>query len=111
MGIHHPFGTDCPVESYNPFFGIYCAVTRCGLKEGGPYLPEQAFSLEEAVYAYTAEGAYASGDERIKGKIKEGMLADFTILDQDIFCVESREIINTKAIKTFVAGECVFEAK
>lgn len=111
LGIHHPFGTDCPVESYNPFFGIYCALTRCGIKKGGPYLPEQAFSIEEAVYAYTVESAYASGDERIKGKIQEGMLADFTILSQDIFTISPRGIIDTKAIKTFVAGECVFEAK
>lgn len=109
LGIHHPFGTDCPVESYNPFFGIYCAVTRRGIKDGGPYLPDQAFSVEDAVYAYTAEGAYASGDEKIKGKIQEGMLADFTILNRDIFCIPPEEILETKVIKTFVAGECVFE--
>lgn len=110
LGIHHPFGTDCPVESYSPFLGIYCAHTRCGIKKGGPYLPEQAFTLEEAVYAYTVEGAYASGDEMLKGKIKEGLLADFTILDKDIFQVSPKEIIETKAFKTFVGGECVFEA-
>lgn len=109
LGIHHPFGTDCPVESYNPFLGIYSAVTRCGIKKGGPYLPEQAFTVKEAVYAYTVEGAYASGDEMLKGKIKEGMLADFTILDRDIFKVSPEEIIQTKALKTFVGGECVFE--
>lgn len=109
LGIHHPFGTDCPVESYNPFFGIYCALTRCDLKGDGPYLPEQAFSVEEAVYAYTAEGAYASGDEKIKGTIKEGMLADFTVLNQDIFRIPHKQILETKARKTFVAGECVFE--
>lgn len=111
LGVHHPFGTDCPVESYNPFLGIYSAVTRCGIKKGGPYLPEQAFTVQEAVYAYTVEGAYASGDEMLKGKIKEGMLADFTVLNQDIFKVPPKEIIETKAIKTFVGGECVFQVK
>lgn len=108
LGIHHPFGTDCPVESFNPFFGIYCAVTRKGLHGNGPYLPEQAMSVEDAVYAYTAEGAYASGHEHVKGKIRAGMLADFAVLDRDLFHVSPEEIKDVKVERTYVGGECVF---
>lgn len=109
LGVHHPFGTDCPVESYKPLPGIYCAVTRRSLKGDGPFLPEQSYTVEEAIYAYTAEGAYASGEENIKGQIKEGMLADFTILDRDIYNIPPREILEAKVVKTFVGGECVFQ--
>ncbi|HPF18727.1 MAG: amidohydrolase [Bacillota bacterium] len=111
LGIHHPFGTDCPVESFDPFLGIYCAVTRRGLHSGLTYLPEQAMSVEEAIYAYTAEGAYASGHEYIKGKIKEGMLADFAVLDRDLFRIPAEEILETKVELTYVDGECVFARK
>ena len=109
LGVHHPFGTDCPVESYNPMLGIYCAVTRLGLKGDGPFLPEQAYTVEEALYAYTAEGAYASCEEDVKGKIKEGMLADFAVLDKDLFNIPPKEIAQAKVEKTFVGGECVFQ--
>jgi predicted amidohydrolase YtcJ len=108
LGIHHPFGTDCPVEAYNPFLGIYCAVTRKGLHGNGPYLPEQAMTAEDAVYAYTAEGAYASGHEHIKGKIREGLLADFAVLDRDLFRISPEEIKDVKVERTYVGGECVY---
>ncbi|MBQ2084632.1 MAG: amidohydrolase, partial [Firmicutes bacterium] len=81
MGIHMSFGTDCPVESFEPVQGIYCAVTRLAKNGDGPYLPEQALSVEDAIYAYTAESAWNTGDENIKGKVKAGMLADFITMD------------------------------
>ncbi|MGI6719534.1 MAG: amidohydrolase [Anaerovoracaceae bacterium] len=109
LGIHHPFGTDCPVEPFDPFKGIYCAVTRKGFKSDQPYVPGQALSVEEAVYAYTAEGAYASGHECIKGKIKEGFLADFAVLDKDLFSISPEEILETSVDLTYVDGECVFD--
>lgn len=107
LGIHHPFGTDCPVESFDPFLGLYCAVTRKGFHSDRVYLPEQAMTMEEAIDAYTAEGAYASGHEQVKGRIRAGMLADFAVLDRDLFSVPPEEILKTKVLMTYVGGECV----
>ena len=75
-------GTDCPVELPFALGGIQCAVTRKNLRgDLGPYLPEEAFSLHEALYSYTAAGAWASFEENSKGRIRAGMLADFVILE------------------------------
>jgi hypothetical protein len=97
------------VESFDPFRGIYCAVTRRGFHSEKPYVPAQAMSVWDAVYAYTVEGAYASGHECIKGKIKAGHLADFIVLDRDIFTIPPEDILNTKVDMTYVDGECVFD--
>lgn len=109
LGVHEAFGTDCPVENFKPMRGIYCAVTRKDCKGAGPYLPEQAVSVYDALYAYTAEGAYVSGDEEIRGKIKEGMEADYIIIDRNLLEIEPEEILLAKVMKTFIGGECVYE--
>ena len=105
--IHCSFGSDCPVEPFNVFNGIYCAVTRKdlnGYPENG-WLPKQKISVEDAVYAFTKEGAYASFDESKKGSIEEGMLADFLVVDRDIFEIPHDEIKDTKVGMTFVDGK------
>ncbi|MBR5309558.1 MAG: amidohydrolase [Oscillospiraceae bacterium] len=109
LGVHEAFGTDCPVENFKPMRGIYCAVTRNDCKGAGPYLPNQAVSVYDALYAYTAEGAYVSGDEDIRGKIKDGMEADFIVLDKNLLEIEPEEILSAKVLKTFIGGKCVFE--
>lgn len=112
LGIHVSYGTDAPVESLNPFPNIYSAVTRCdlsGYPEGG-YVPEEKVSLEQAIDAYTIGSAYCEFQEEIKGRIQEGYLADFTVLDRDIFSVDAHEIKDIKASMTIVGGEIVFEA-
>ncbi|MCR4805109.1 MAG: amidohydrolase [Clostridia bacterium] len=109
MGIHMSFGTDCPVESFEPVQGIYCAVTRLDKKGEGPYLPEQALSVEDAIYAYTAESAWNSMDEDKKGKIKAGMLADFITMDRDLYEIDPKDIINAKVTRTYIDGEKVYE--
>jgi predicted amidohydrolase YtcJ len=107
-GIHQAFGTDCPVEPFNPFRNLYCAVTRKDIKGTKTYLPLQAIPMEEAVYLYTVGGAYSSGEENIKGKIKPGFLADFVILNKDLFTIPSDEILKVHVISTYVSGECVY---
>ena len=109
LGVHEAFGTDCPVENFKPMRGIYCAVSRCDCKGEGPYLPEQALSVYDALYAYSAEGAYVSGDEDIRGKIKAGMEADFIIVDKNLLEIPQEEILSAKVLKTFIGGTCVFE--
>ena len=107
-GVHAPFGTDCPVEDFAPMRGIYCAVTGCDTKGNGPAWPQQILSREQALYGYTAAGAYASRDEEVKGKIKAGMLADFITIDTDLLTCEASEILGAKVTRTFVGGEKVF---
>lgn len=111
MGIRIPFGTDCPVESFNPLPNIYSAVTRKdldGAPQGGWY-KEQALTLDEAIDAYTRMGAYASYEERVKGEIAPGMLADFTVLERDLYEIEPEEIKDVKVAMTIVNGEIKYK--
>ncbi len=110
MGLHVSNGTDCPVESPDPMRGIQCAVTRQPL-DGSlpPYRPEEAFTLEEALQSYTAEGACASYEEHFKGTIAPNMAADFVILSENPFEVPARELSRIHALYTFLDGRCVFE--
>ena len=110
LGIAQSFGTDGPVEGLDPMAGIYCAVTRCDFEGIGPFIPEQAVSVQQALYAYTAAGAYASGDEKIKGKIIPGMLADFVLMDRDLYSCTAEELLQARVLRTWIGGECVYEA-
>ncbi|MBQ9855378.1 MAG: amidohydrolase family protein, partial [Clostridia bacterium] len=111
LGCHVSNGTDCPVEIPNPMRGIQCAVTRMPLKEDiPPYNPHECMSVEEALNSYTAEGAYASFDENNKGAIKEGLLADFAIMDGNPFETEHKSLHKIKALKTYLGGKIVYEA-
>jgi len=107
-GVHAPFGTDCPVEGLNPMRGIYCAVTGCDTKGNGPAWPQQILSREQALYGYTAAGAYSSFDEHVKGMIKPGMYADFIMLDKNLLTCPAQEILDTKVLATYINGACVF---
>jgi hypothetical protein len=113
-GIHASFGTDCPVEKFDTMPNIYTAVTRKNVtgEEKRVYLPNQKLSIDEALKAYTIEGAYASGEEHIKGSITAGKLADFILLNKDLYnLADDEEILNTKVIETYVNGESVYKNK
>lgn len=114
LGIHASFGTDCPVESYRTMPNIYAAITRQTLSgdDKTPFCPEQRVSMEEAIRAYTIEGAYASMEEDVKGSITPGKLADFIVLDQDLFQLSNpEEILNTHVRATYVDGELAYEGE
>ncbi len=103
-------GSDCPVELPDVLAGIQCAVTRTDLKGSvPPYLPEQAFPLQEALDSFTRDAAYASFDEQRKGSIQPGMLADFVVLDQNPFLAEPSGLKNISVLQTFLAGKCVYQ--
>jgi predicted amidohydrolase YtcJ len=104
------FGSDSPVEDLNVMKGIHAAVTR-RRADGSPgpngWYPEQRLTVAEAVYAYTAGAAYASGEEAIKGTLSPGKLADLVVLSQDIFTVDPMTILETKVLATMFDGQFV----
>lgn len=108
-GVCTAFGTDCPVEDFDPMRGIYCAVTRRDLQGRGPYRPDQAVTRRQALYAYTAAGAYASRDEDWKGRIAPGFAADFITVDHDLLTCPAREILQTRVTRTFIDGKPVWD--
>lgn len=103
-------GSDFPVESDNPFFGLYSAVTRMD-HEGHPvggWHPEQDMTLLEAFRAFTIDAAYADHSEKTIGTLEPGKWADFIIIDRDLFKVPSAEIWQIKVEQTWVGGKRVF---
>ena len=111
-GAHVAFGSDWFVAPATPVEGIYAAVTRRTLDDANPdgWVPEQKISVEQALHAYTYEGAYASFEEDIKGTLKPGMLADFVLLDRDLTSIPPETIRDAKILKTVVGGKVVYSA-
>lgn len=110
-GIHASFGSDCPVEKFDTMPNIYCAVTRKGIRGENKkvYLANEKMTMDEALRAYTLEGAYASGEENLKGSITAGKLADFIVLDKDLYNLSNdEEILTCQVLETFVDGKCVY---
>lgn len=106
------FGSDAPVESPNPFWGLHAAVTR-QLADGTPgpegWYPTQRLSISEALLAYTQGAAYAAGTEISQGKLAPGFWADLTVLDSDPFECTAEEIRDIQVLGTMVAGEWVLD--
>jgi predicted amidohydrolase YtcJ len=110
-GVHVPFGTDWPVESINPYLGLYAAVTRQstdGQPPGG-WWPEERITIQDAIRNYTAESAYASFEENDKGQIAPHMLADLTVHTRDLLTIPPAEILQTEAAMTILGGRIVYE--
>ena len=110
-GVVVTSGTDAPVEPVNPIANFYAAVTRKtlkGLPEAG-FEPAQKLTRMEALTAMTLAAAYAAFEERDKGSIEVGKLADLTVLNQDLISVPEAEILDTRVLMTMVGGEVVYE--
>ena len=102
-------GSDCPVELPDVMAGVQCAVTRTTLRDRiGPYLPGEAFTVQEALDSYTVRGAEASFEENVKGRIAPGFLADFVILGDDPFETDLFALRDIPVLETYLAGERVF---
>jgi len=112
-GAHLAFGTDWPVAPLNPLLGIYAAVTRATLDGKHPegWFPEQKLNLEEALSAYTAGSAYASFQEKEKGTIAPGKLADMVVLSDDLFSIPPEKIKDAHVVLTLVGGQVVYQEK
>jgi len=109
-GARLAFGSDAPVESMDPLVGIHAAVTRQradGQPDGG-WHPEQRLTVGEAVHAYTAGAAYASGTEKERGSLAHGKLADMVILSHDIFNMAPQDLLEARAKATVFDGRVVY---
>src|SRR5436309_10692650 len=98
-------GSDAPVERGEPMIEFYAAVARKSIKgeSGEGWHPEQAVSREQALKMFTIWPAYAAFEEKDKGSIETGKLADFTVLSQDIMKIPEPEILNTRCTGTVIA--------
>jgi len=105
------FGTDFPVESINPFRGLYAATTRRSEDGKKEYFPTQRIEMDDAIAAYTHGSAYAEFSEKEKGEIAPGQLADFIVLDRDITNVPPAKLLETKVLRTVMGGKTVYEVK
>ncbi len=107
-GLVLPGSSDTPVVEGAPLLGIHDAVNR-RTASGTPFAPEEALSVEEAIFAFTVGSAFASHDEQRKGRLKPGMLADFVALDHDPFTIEPEAIGDVLVDATVIDGVCVYE--
>ncbi len=107
------FGSDWPVAPMVPLAGIYAAATRRTLDGKNPngWVPEQKITVAESVHAYTIGSAYAEGEEKIKGSIAPGKLADLVVLTEDIFHIDPVEIWNTRVDTTIFDGKIIYQRK
>ena len=104
-------GSDAPVERGEPMIEFYAAVARKSIKgeSGEGWHPEQAVSRDQALKMFTIWPAYAAFEEKDKGSIEAGKLADFTVLSQDIMKIPEPEILKTLAVMTVIGGEVVYQ--
>lgn len=108
-----PLGTDFPVEDISPFKTFYAAVVRKDAKgwpENG-FQTENALTRTEALRGMTIWAARANFEEKEKGSLEKGKLADFILLDKDLMNAGENELLNIQVLKTYVGGEKVFEHK
>jgi len=105
------FGSDAPVETPDPWQGIYAAVTRRRpADQRTAWYPEEALTIEEAVRAYTVGAAWASGEEGVKGILSPGRLADFIVLDRDVMFEPPEALLETTVLVTIIGGRPVYAA-
>jgi predicted amidohydrolase YtcJ len=110
-GVPLAFGTDYSVEPVTPFGGLYAAVTRKSEDGKQEYFPDQRLTIDQAIAAYTTGSAFAEFEEKEKGKLAAGMLADFVVLDRDVTAISAEKLLKTKVLRTVVGGKTVYEAE
>ncbi len=113
-GAKVAFGSDWSVAPLSPLLGIDAAVGRRTLdgKHPGGWFPEQRITVAEALEAYTRTAAYAAHQEKDRGALEPGKLADFVVLSRDILAEAERErVAETEVVMTVVGGKVVYEKK
>jgi predicted amidohydrolase YtcJ len=107
------FGSDWPVAPLDPVMGIYAATTRRTLDGKNPngWVPAQRITVAQAVHAYTMGSAFAEHQEKVKGSIEPGKLADLVVLSDDIFTIAPETIEKTKVDLTIFDGKIIYVRK
>ena len=110
-GVVVPGGSDAPVERGEPMIEFYAAVARKDQKgfSGEGWHPEEAVTREQALKMFTIWPAYAAFEEKLRGTIETGKLADLTILSADIMTIPPLDILKTRCVMTVINGEIVYE--
>ena len=112
-GTHVAFGSDAPVESPNPFWGIHAAITR-RRPDGAPgpqgWHPKQRISRQQALEGFTMGPAYAAYAENRHGSLAPGKLADLVVLEKDPFLCEPDDLRRMQSSATMIGGDWVFRA-
>ena len=109
-GIMVAAGTDSPVTPYPPFPSLWAAIARKTELKKTKLGADQCVTREEAIRMYTINGAHLTFEEKIKGSIEPGKLADLIILDRDILTCPEDDIRDTKVLRTILGGKTVYEA-
>ena len=106
-------GSDVPVEPINPIASFFASVTRQTLKgePAGGYEPDEKMTRDQALRSYTLDAAYGAFEEKIKGSIEVGKLADFTVFSQDLMTVPEDQLLSTQISMTIVGGKVLYEKK
>ena len=110
-GINLSGSSDAPIEPFNPFLGIYAAVTRQDFDEEpkNGWKPKEKMSIAEALEIFTEGSAYQSFEEEIKGSLEKGKLADFLVIDEDIKEIDKNKIKDIQVLETYVGGKLVYQ--
>jgi predicted amidohydrolase YtcJ len=105
-------GSDFPVEDINPLYGFHAAVARQDAKNypAGGFQPEGALTREQALRGMTTWAAHAAFEDKRKGQIKPGMLADFVVLKQDLLTAPNEQLRNLQVQQTWIGGKQVYSA-
>jgi predicted amidohydrolase YtcJ len=109
-GVVMAGGSDAPAFELNPFHGIWGAVVRRSRTTGKVIAPDERLTREEALRMYTQAGAYLTGEERQKGSIAPGRLADLVVLSDDILTCDAEKIPAITPVATILGGRVVYGA-
>jgi hypothetical protein len=108
QGVVVAFGSDSPVEPFDPIKGIHAAATRRradGAPDPDGWYPAARLNVEESVRCFTFGPAYAAGMEAVLGKLAPGFLADLVVLDRDLFRIPLDELLDVNVVATMVGGD------
>ena len=107
-GVIEGAGSDVPVTPLTPWWGIWSAVERKELGTGEVLAPEERLTIPEALRLYTYNGAYVGFEEKEKGSLEAGKLADFVVVDRDVLSVPSEQLKDVRVLDTYVGGKLAF---
>jgi predicted amidohydrolase YtcJ len=109
MGIPIALGSDAPVETFEPLRILYAASLRRDPTIQRPsWLPDQALSVNTALWGYTLGAAYAGGEEQQKGSLRVGKLGDAVVLREDIFSVPQEKMLENGVQATILGGNVIY---